>query len=232
MRKYKVHIGRDALGRLLKLWAFSLPRKVKKSRPSLLKRILIKLSSKVNILIRTNITSAFQAISSDITELYYKTGKCYLCVHKDVFGQEVYGFQVSGIADTSMVVKSFQKAMKKIKKYLVKIPKDLIIHQDQGSQYTSYRYVNEVLKTCSISYSCKGTPTDNPGQESFFGRFKEEWADEIAELKNPDEVKSFVKKKIHYYNKERLHTSIQLITPYEFTRNYILKLRNILVQKR
>lgn len=231
MRKYKIHIGRDALSRSLQLWELSLPRKIKKSRPSLLRKILIRLSSKVNILVRTNITKPFQAMSSDITELYYKAGKCYLCVHKDVFGQEVYGFQISHTADTSIVVKSFQQAIKKVKKYIGKIPRDMIMHQDQGSQYTSYRYVNEVLKTCSISYSCKGTPTDNPGQESFFGRFKEEWHDDIAELENLNEVERFVKKKLEYYNKDRLHTSIHLVPPHEFTRNYLLKLRRFLVQK-
>jgi hypothetical protein len=58
-----------------------------------LKEILEQLADRVNLLIRTKITKPFQAISSDITEVIYNHGKdkAYLAVHKDVFGQVVYG---------------------------------------------------------------------------------------------------------------------------------------------
>ena len=79
-QKYNIEIGRDALGKLLKLWGLSLKRKVKKNKPSMIKKILLLLSDKVNIMIRSNITEPFQAISSDITEIRFENGKFYLCV--------------------------------------------------------------------------------------------------------------------------------------------------------
>jgi glycine dehydrogenase len=57
-----------------------------------------------------------------------------------------------------------------------------IQHQDRGSQYTSHAYVQAALEWTTLSYSNPGTPTHNPGQESFFGRFKDEWKTEIAEI--------------------------------------------------
>lgn len=121
--------------------------------------------------------------------------------------------------ETSMVMKSLKKAQNYLKKKKVKLKKETLFHSDQGSQYTSYEYVNAVLQIGTISYSTPGTPTENPGQESFFGRFKDEWRDEINELNSFREVKKFIEKKIKYYNFKRLHTSIGNQTPYFFTKD-------------
>lgn len=50
--------------------------------------------------------------------------------------------------------------------------RNIIWHQDQGSQYTSYKYVNTVLETGRYRSQGK-VPTDNASQESFFGRLKD-----------------------------------------------------------
>lgn len=179
-QRCSVEIGRDALSRLLKLWGLSLNRNLRKTKPSMICKILLMLSGKVNILIRSNISEPLQAISSDITELKYKYGKVYLCVHKDVVGQMVYGYSLSNIMDTKIVKESLKIAVGKIKKILTVKNiknKDIIFHSDQGSQYTSYEYVTDILKLGILSYSNPGTPTENSGQESFFGRLKGECRD-------------------------------------------------------
>jgi putative transposase len=188
-----------------------------------IQKILIKLSDKVNLLIRRKITAPLQAVSSDISKIYYNQGKtsCYLCVHKDVKGQEVYGYEVAETMETELVMKSLSKACKRIRRLIQSIPKKILFHQDQGSQYTSYEYVEAVLQVGKLSYSRPGTPTENPGQESFFGRFKDEWREEIQELTAYKEVKRFINKKIRYYNKERIHTSIGYTTPAAYTQTYL-----------
>ncbi len=98
----------------------------------------------------------------------------------------------------------------------------MLCHQDQGSQYTSYEYVNNILGSgLKLSYSTPATPTENPGQESFFGRFKDENRDEINEIKNFKELDKFIKKRIDYYNRKRIHTSIKYQTPLKFTKQFI-----------
>lgn len=221
---FNLFIGRDALGRLLKLWGLELKRKIRKNKLSVIKKILISLSDRVNLLIRTKIDKPFQVITSDITEIYYNQGKskAYLAIHKDVFGQMVYGWNLQEKMDAKIVIISFERALKRIKELIKKIPKNLLCHQDQGSQYTSYEYTNAVMKNKVIlSYSTPGTPTENPGQESFFGRFKEEWQDEYNEIDNFKDLEKFIIKKLKYYNEKRIHTSIGLQAPQKFTAKFI-----------
>ncbi len=129
--------------------------------------------------------------------------------------------------ETNLVTNSLNKARRQMTKltktsHQVKKPSTKILyHQDRGSQYTSYQYVQAVLDQGSLSYSDPGTPTHNPGQESFFGRFKHEYRDEIAEIKTFKELERFVKAKIKYYNYTRRHTSIGLISPYKFTKLFV-----------
>lgn len=219
--KYRIVVGRDSLGKLLRIWGLSLKRKIGKKKQSVIQKILISLSDRTNLLIRTMLSEPLQAITSDISEMVFNGGKekCYLAVHKDAFGQMVYGFEVAENMETSLVLNSLKKALQFLKKKKIKLPKDILFHSDQGSQFTSYEYVNNILQVGKLSYSTPGTPTENPGQESFFGRFKDEWREEIKELKSFPEVKRFIESKIKYYNFKRLHTSIQNQTPYFFTKN-------------
>lgn len=222
--EYNIHIGRDALARLLVLWGLQLKRKIRKKKISIIKKILISLSDRSNLLKRTKITEPFQAITSDITELLYNNGrqKAYLAIHKDAFGQLVYGWKLGQTMESKLIISSFKKAKKNIRKFTGQIPKKMLCHQDQGSQYTSYEYVDKILSDgLSLSYSTPGTPTDNPGQESFFGRFKDENRDEIYEIKDFKELEKFIKKRINYYNRKRIHTSVGYKTPLKFTNQFI-----------
>ena len=222
--KYRIEIGRDALGRLLRLWALGLKRKLRKVKKSVIKEILEAMADRVNLLIRVNITEPFQAITSDITEIIYNHGKskAYLAVHKDVFGQMVYGWALGQTMEAKLTIGSFRLAILVMKKLIGKLPDNLLSHSDQGSQYTSYEYVNEVLKNSLIlSYSTPGTPTENPGQESFFGRLKDECKHEFLEMETFEELKKLISKKINYYNNDRLHTSLKLQTPKKYTLNFI-----------
>lgn len=218
---YQIKIGRDTLGKLLKLWGLSLKRKVVKKHPNLIQKILLALSSRANLLVRITLTTPFRAITTDMTELNFKGGKAYLCVHKDAYGQMVYGWSLGLNQDTDLVIKSFNQAIKTINYLAGKLTDKIICHQDRGTQYTSYRYVQLVLTKCILSYSNPGTPTHNPGQESFFGRFKDDWKNEIAEIETFEVLQKFVKEKIHYYNHERRHTSIGLVSPWTFTKSFL-----------
>jgi putative transposase len=218
---HKISVGRNALGKLLKIWRLELKRKVKPTPPNMIQKILLSLADRSNLLIRSTITAPFQALSSDMTELDFKGGKAYLCVHKDVFGQMVYGWSLSLNMESKIVLDSLEMARVTLRKLLGKILVKPILHQDRGSQYTSHAYVQAALLWSKLSYSSPGTPTHNPGQESFFGRFKTDWKDEIAEIQTFEELKKFVESKIKYYNTERRHTSIGLVSPWHYTKSFL-----------
>jgi putative transposase len=219
--KYAIKVGRDTLGKLLKLWRLSLKRKVIRRPPNLIQKILLSLAGKANLLIRTTLTAPFEAITSDITELFYRGGKAYLAVHKDAYGQMVYGFSLSLTMDTGLVLKSLAMTRITIRSLIGRLATKPLYHQDRGTQYTSHAYVQAILVNGVISYSNPGTPTHNPGQESFFGRFKDEWKGEIAEIETFEKLEKFVRDKINYYNNERRHTSIGLIAPRTFTKSFL-----------
>lgn len=222
--KYKIVIGRDVLARLLKLWGLSLKRNCSKHKPGIIEQILNLLGDRANILKRVDISAPLQAITSDITELKFQGGRAYLCVHKDVYGQMVYGWSLELNKRTELVLKSLKMAGRKIKKMSKRISGKILCHQDQGSQYRSYDYVEAVKKEdFMISFSQKGRPTDNPGQESFFGRFKQECGGEISEIETFEDLEKFVRRKIIYYNKRRLHTGIGYMTPEKFTKSHLRK---------
>lgn len=134
----------------------------------------------------------------------------------------VYGWALETTMEAKLTISSFKKATKKIKQLLNRIPKELICHSDQGSQYTSYSYVDTVLKAgLTLSYSTPGTATENPGQESFFGRFKDENSDLFMEMETLKQLKKLIAKKISYYNNQRLHTSLELEPPKKYTLQFI-----------
>jgi putative transposase len=223
--RFTITVGRDTLGQLLKIWGLSLKRKVKATPPSGISKILCFLAGRANLLIRTPLTAPFQVISSDITEVKFAHGRqtAYLASHKDVFGEYVYGWALGLSMTTDLVMQSLTMCWHVLTLFLgLAEPKGIIYHQDRGSQYTSYEYVNQVLDHGDrLSFSDPGTPTHNPGQESFQGRFKEEWADEIYELETYEEVVAFVNAKIADYNEDRIHTSIGNQAPIKFLKKFL-----------
>lgn len=226
LRKYKVNVGRDTLGKLLNWWGLSLTRITRQNKVSGITKILCYLAGRTNLLIRSKPTQPLQAVSADITELWYNHGKnrLYLSTHKDVFGQMIYGYSLGVTMEVSLVMQSLKRAIASITSLAgTAVIKAIIFHQDQGSQYTSYQYVNYILGTLKavLSYSDPGTPTHNGGQESFHGRLKDEYRDEIYELETEAETRKFVAYIINDYNQDRLHTSIGNVPPFEFTKKFL-----------
>ena len=83
-----------------------------------------------------------------------------------------------------------------------------IIFVNDGSKDNSLELIKKL--SCQdykikLSYSTPGTPTENPGQESFFGRLKDECQDEINEIISFRQLQKFIKSKINYYNNKRIH---------------------------
>jgi transposase InsO family protein len=110
----------------------------------------------------------------------------------------VYGWSLGLTMETGLTITSLKLAAGRIKQLIGKRQINLnrskpLIHQDRGSQYTSHQYVKAGLELGRLSYSDPGTPTHNPGQESFFGRFKDDWKEEIAEIETFEELEQFVK---------------------------------------
>jgi transposase InsO family protein len=107
-------VNHKVLLKILKLWGLQLKRRIRHPRKSWIANILDFLELRANLLWqfmkKDMINRSFQVVVSDVTELLYKGGKAYLCVHLDVFGKMLYGWELSRHSDSALVVESFKMA--------------------------------------------------------------------------------------------------------------------------
>ncbi len=149
--------------------------------------------------------------SVDITYLRKKHNPLYLFAVKDLYDKRIVAHSVSNKYSVSFVLEALNKAFKD-NSY-----KDLIIHSDQGFQFTSDEYVNYCLnKNIKVSYSRRGNSLDNAPIESFFSTFKFENTITRYEHMSNSEVSLDIDKYIHFYNNIRISTKLKGMTPIEY----------------
>ena len=144
-------------------------------------------------------TKPNQKWTTDITYLIYKDKRLYLSTILDLYDRKVVAYQISKFNDLNIVLNTLNEAIAKRKDV-----SGLILHSDQGYQYTSYEY----KAVCSsnniqISMSRKGTPIDDSPMESFHGILKKEtlYNNNITSLQ---EYQKLVEDWILFYNTSRL----------------------------
>ena len=141
-----------------------------------------------------------QAWSIDITYIPMKHGFLYLTAIIDWYSRCIVGWDVDDTLDTTMVINACKKAFK--------VAKPLIINSDQGSQFTSDKYI-DFIRNSGIRQSMDGKSrwADNIMIERWFRSFKyeEAYLTEYANLKGAREA---IGRYIYTYNFERCHQSI------------------------
>jgi transposase InsO family protein len=141
---------------------------------------------------------------SDFTHIIYHSVHLYLATVIDEYTKEILGYSLSFVHTKEFVLEAIQKAIENAK------ATPSILHSDQGSEYTSYLVLN-FLKEHSIvpSMSKKGSPWENGGQESYYGKLK-------LELGHPHKYESIedlivaIHHQIYYYNYKRIHTTLKI----------------------
>lgn len=154
-----------------------------------------------------------EAYSTDMTYLYYgNCEKAYLSATKDLGTNEIISYRLMKTPLVSHFVEEFKEMIDKVP---MGKRKDLIIHSDQGYQYTHPSFIR-LLKDANIrqSMSRKGNCLDNAPIESFFGHFKD--LIELKKCKSFDEVEKEVTKTISYYNNERPQKGLNKKPPVEY----------------
>jgi transposase InsO family protein len=165
-----------------------------------------------NILNRDfNTTNINQKWAGDITYISTKEGWLYLAVIIDLHSRAVIGWAMSDRINKHLVCNALLMAL-----FNRKFPKNVIIHSDRGVQYCSnkYRYIitnNKLIGSMSRLGNC----WDNAISESFFHTLKVELTHQNNYLTR-EQAKSSIFQYIEgYYNKKRMHSSIDFKTPFE-----------------
>ena len=111
-----------------------------------------------------------QKIVTDVTYIKHKGKWHFFACYLDLFNNEILDWELSDTFDNFLVMKPAKRILEKAKSTATPI----LLHSDQGVQYSSAGYCN-LLKSYNViqSMSRAGTPRDNAVIESFFGRFKD-----------------------------------------------------------
>ena len=164
-----------------------------------------------------------QAWVTDITYIKTHEGWLFLCVVLDLFSRKVIGWSMGPQMTKELVLNTLLMAIWRRKP---KAP--VIIHSDQGSQFTSYDW-NDFLQTHGLvmSMSRRGNCHDNAVAESFFQLIKRERIKRRV-YKTRAEAKTDVFDYIEmFYNPKRRHSSNDLLSPVEYERRYEMGLKSV-----
>ena len=153
-----------------------------------------------------------QVIVSDITYIWLRETEnfSYLYLITDMYSRKILGYNLSEDLKASSAVKSLKMALGKMSSI-----KDCIHHSDRGIQYCSHQYTKILKKNeMFISMTENGDPLENPIAERINRTIKEEFTeDRYLSFRNISEGKEKIKVWIDFYNEERPHRSIEMLTP-------------------
>lgn len=154
---------------------------------------------------------------SDITYLPGPDKTIYLSAIKDLATNEIVAYRISDRNDLRLVRDTLIAAIRKQKKKVYGI----LIHSDQGFQYTSKAYQTLLQRYgMQSSMSRKGNCLDNAAMESFFSHLKTELL-YLEKFTSAAQVKRAVRAYIRYYNEERIQIKLNKLAPVAYRRQLV-----------
>lgn len=147
----------------------------------------------------------------DITYIDTAEGWLYLAVVLDLYSRLVVGWAMDDHMQTVLAENALDMAL--IKRQPAA---GFLHHSDQGGQFTSQAYQLHLLANhCQISMSRVGNCYDNAVMESFFGTLKTECV--TRQFASRAEARLTIFEYIEvWYNRQRLHSSLDYLSPVEF----------------
>ena len=128
-----------------------------------MRRILKEAEGRLNLVRGLN-PEPFQVLCTDFTEVKYAGGtkKAYLMAMLDPGSGWVAGWAVGKSVNRELALKCWEMAKANLAAWGVE-PRGMIVHHDQDSVYTSYRWLRQLLieDKAVVSY-CERGAKDNP----------------------------------------------------------------------
>lgn len=146
--------------------------------------------------------------AADITYVPMANGFMYLAAVMDWYSRKILAWRISNTLDSDFCVQALQEA-------LALYGKPEIFNTDQGAQFTSKAFI-QTLKSneVRISMDGRGRCQDNIFIERLWWTIKHHYL-YLHSFESGSELRNGLNDWVHYYNKERGHSSLDDLTPDE-----------------
>ena len=157
---------------------------------------------------------------SDITyvEIWMEDGTyffCYVTLIMDAYTKEIIGWNVGDNLATEHSMKALKMALRRVEG---KENLNLIHHTDRGIQYASREYTSKLIENgIRISMTETGDSKDNAMAERINNTLKNELLKGFKSH-SIDELRMAISNAVEFYNYERPHMSINMMTPVDASR--------------
>lgn len=160
---------------------------------------------------------------ADFTYVWTPAGFCYVSFVTDVFSRRILGWRVTTSKTTPLALSALEQALFTRRRTSFEFTTDgLLHHSDAGSQYTSLAFT-EALVDAGItgSIGTVGDALDNALMESTIGLFKTEVIGHEQKIWTSwRQVEEATASWVHWFNHERLHSSIGDVPPVEYEQSH------------
>ena len=165
-----------------------------------------------NVLNRDFTTTAInQKWCSDISYIKTDEGWLYLAVIIDLHSRAIIGWSMDKTMNQNLVCDALLMAL-----FKRKLPVEVVVHSDRGSQYCSNKYRKLIADYKLIgSMSRRGNCWDNAIAESFFHTLKVELVHQCRYKTREIAKQSIFYYMEGYYNRKRMHSAIDYMAPIE-----------------
>jgi putative transposase len=158
--------------------------------------------------------------AADFTYVWTACGFAYVSFITDVYSRRILGWKVSMSKTTDLVTGALAQALATRRRASGEFTaQGLIHHSDAGSQYTALAFTDELAEAgIAGSIGTVGDALDNALMESTIGLYKTELIKPLSSARNWNGLRDVERETaewVRWYNHERIHSSIDYMTPIE-----------------
>ncbi|RYF56847.1 MAG: IS3 family transposase [Comamonadaceae bacterium] len=159
---------------------------------------------------------------ADFTYVWTLAGFVYVAFCVDVFSRRILGWRVMTTKTTPLASAALEQALFTRKRDDFRFTATgLVHHSDAGAQYTSLAFTQALTESgIAGSIGSVGDALDNGLMESTIGLYKTELIDRDASWSDRAEVERETAEWVRWFNADRLHSSIDYLSPIEYETRY------------
>ena len=156
----------------------------------------------------------------DFTYVPTWAGMAFTAFVSDAYSRRIVGWRTAASMPTELPLDALEMALWTRARAGEDVA-GVIHHSDAGSQYTAIRYSDRLLDAGAVaSIGTVGDSYDNAQAESLIGLYKTECTKREGPWRGVDDLELATLSWVHWFNENRLHSSIGNLPPLEYEAAY------------